>query len=154
TNVTINPVPVQPGGSNDQNFTAGDTVDSLIINIAAGAQVNWYVMNDEDEFVSISSDTQLTDGTTYYVTQTVEGCESEPNAITAHEELGTASFSIKKLMIYPNPANDIITVSADEPLTGITVLNLLGQKIMQQSTTANTIEINISALPQGNYMLQ
>lgn len=154
THVTINPVPASPGGGSDQNFTTGETVASLMIEIMVGAEINWYVMNEEEELVSISSEAELTDGTTYYVTQTTEGCESEPHAITAHEELGLESFATQNLTVHPNPANSIITVSAGEVITDITFFNLLGQKVLQQTSAANAAEINISALPQGNYILQ
>jgi hypothetical protein len=56
-------------------------------------------------------------------------------------------------MVYPNPASDILNVSNDEAISRVIVTNLLGQTVMNVEGSSNTMQINVSQLPQGNYVL-
>lgn len=154
TNVTINALPGSPSGSENQEFTTGETVADLIIGVAVGAEVNWYIMNEEEVLVSISNETELVDGMTYYVSQTIEGCESTTRGITVEEILGTVKFDKGVFSVHPNPAETNITISANENIAEINIYTLLGQKVLSQKTNGLTAEINISALAKGNYILQ
>jgi hypothetical protein len=151
--VALLPAPNPPGGNATQQFEAGDGVDDLLISVLIGAEIQWYVMED-GELEEIGMDHLLQDGETYYVTQTVEGCESEPLAITVDEVLGTPTFSLKNLAVYPNPVTDIVNVSYNEPITEVNVINMLGQVVISQKVNAEKIEINTSKLQSGSYILK
>src|SRR5690606_5975028 len=99
-----NDAPNAPTGNATQEFTAGQTVADLEIVLATGAEANWYIMNDEEEFVSIPDTTELVDGTMYYVRQTLNGCESLSYiTIIAEEALSTIQFEKNGFSVYPNP---------------------------------------------------
>lgn len=151
--VALLPAPAAPGGAEIQQFEAGETVSDLAISIIVGATVKWYVM-DGDDLEQIEPNTELVDGMTYYVTQTVEGCESEPHAITADEILGTPTFSLKNLAVYPNPVADALTVSYNEAITQVTVINMLGQIVISQKANADKVEVDTSKLQNGSYILK
>jgi hypothetical protein len=53
--------------------------------------------------------------------------------------------------IYPNPANDRITISGIDKHTPYTIYSLMGNKITEGTTSA---DIDISTLPAGNYILR
>ncbi|AWH86781.1 hypothetical protein HYN59_17420 [Flavobacterium album] len=152
--VTVHPTPELPGGMDFQDFTAGETIADLEITTESGATVTWYMMNDAFELVEVGTDTPLEDGTVYYVTQSVGNCESMSLSIEANELLATASFGLKNLMVYPNPANDILNISNDGIISRITITNLLGQKVMDIDGNSNDLKVNVSALAQGSYILQ
>ncbi len=62
-----------------------------------------------------------------------------------------------KLNIYPNPANNTITVDVTDDMKGatVTLLNSIGQVAAQyKGITANKYTLDISALPVGIYMLE
>ncbi|KAF2515841.1 T9SS type A sorting domain-containing protein [Flavobacterium salilacus subsp. salilacus] len=152
-NVTLNATPDAPEGNAVQAFDAGDTVATLTIAVDESAVVNWYVMNEAEELVSIDAATVLVDGETYYVTQTLENCESETLAITVDEALSTAVFGTTTLKVYPNPANSVITVTNKGIIENIEVANLLGQKVVSQKVNAESTQLDVSALAAGTYIL-
>src|SRR5690606_973471 len=66
--------------------------------------------------------------------------------------LGTSDNAVKSsLKVYPNPATDIVTVSADRKIENITVIDMSGKKV--QSFKADK-QINVSSLAKGTYILQ
>ncbi|MEL1245272.1 ice-binding family protein [Flavobacterium sp. DGU11] len=148
--VTINAIPVMPTGNSIQDFNTGETVGALEV---SGSNVVWYIMTD-GELVSIPTSTVLTDGETYYASQMANGCESDYFEVTANELLGTVSFDLKKIIVYPNPVTDMLTVSGDVTITNVAVFNLLGQQVLQQSSTENTVKVNVENLAAGTYLLQ
>ena len=66
-------------------------------------------------------------------------------------------FSNNNIVIFPNPANNLLNIQTDKNIEGatISILNSLGQKVLE--TKANNDfknMINISALPSGVYQLR
>ena len=65
------------------------------------------------------------------------------------------------LVVYPNPANGVLTVSVrlpqcDSPTTGQTeyqISNLMGQTLLQCRISSETQQIDISTLPAGMYFI-
>ena len=152
--VTVNPIPDAPTGSEMQDFTEGETIADLDIALAEGGEAHWFIMNESNEYVSVSAETALVDDMTYYVSQSVGGCESGYHAITANEVLGTTSFGLDGLAVYPNPATDIITIANKGIVSDVSVTNLLGQMVMSQKSDATTVQLNISKLAAGTYILK
>lgn len=66
--------------------------------------------------------------------------------------LGTNSYSKNNLKVnlFPNPANEIVTIEMDSELKWVEVYNLQGQKV--KSSTSNTI--SVSDLTIGIYMIR
>ncbi len=151
--VTVNAIPEAPEGDAIQEFDAGDTVATLTVSVDESAVVNWYVMNDDEELVSVDATTVLVDGETYYVTQTLGNCESETLAITANEILNTVVFETSSLKVYPNPANAIITVTNNTAIESIEIANLLGQKVLSQKANTESTQVDVSGLAAGTYIL-
>jgi hypothetical protein len=153
TVVTLLPAPAAPAGDDTQDFDTGDTVADLVVTSADGATVNWYVMDGED-MEPVATTTVLVDGTDYYATQTLGGCESATFKVTVNEILGTPSFDLASLSVYPNPVTDMLTVSNKDSMTEITIINLLGQTVISQKSNSDKVEINTSRLQSGSYILR
>ena len=151
--VTVNPVPAEPVGDEQQEFTAGETIADLEVDFIEGASVQWFML-DEDVWIEVNPADALVDGGVYYVTQTIDDCTSDYLTITVDEVLGTDSFDRAHLSIYPNPASEMINVSYNAMLDKLVVNNLLGQEVMRQPVTGNAAEVNLSRLSQGTYLLQ
>ena len=152
-NVTVNATPDTPEGDAIQEFDTGDTVATLTVSVDESAVVNWYVMNDDEELVSVDATTVLVDGETYYVTQTLGNCESETLAITVNEILNTVVFETSSLKVYPNPANAIITVTNNTAIESIEIANLLGQKVLSKRANTESTQVDVSGLAAGTYIL-
>lgn len=66
--------------------------------------------------------------------------------------LGTSDNALKaNLKVYPNPATDVVNISADKKIENITVIDMTGKKV-QSFKSGN--QINVSSLAKGTYMLQ
>lgn len=71
--VAVNPTPSAPTGASNQSFCAG--IDPLISELTInGTDIAWYNAATGGSLLSVSS--SLVNGTTYYASQTVNGCES------------------------------------------------------------------------------
>ncbi|MEK7225419.1 MAG: T9SS type A sorting domain-containing protein, partial [Bacteroidota bacterium] len=60
-----------------------------------------------------------------------------------------------KLAVYPNPVQDQLTVSnlKAEDFDKITVYNMQGAVILQQTAKGNAARLDVSSLPDGVYLL-
>ena len=79
---------------------------------------------------------------------------SAANVTSLYQELGYLSTndfnSFSDFSIYPNPANDFISVKSNENIESLEILSLEGRKIK----SANASTIDISNLSTGIYLLQ
>lgn len=66
---------------------------------------------------------------------------------------GTFTLQTEPLSIYPNPANDYITINTEETGKDITITDLSGRVVMTANTIAGTTTLNVSQLPTGTYMV-
>ncbi len=53
--------------------------------------------------------------------------------------------------IYPNPANDLLIINSAISMNQITIINNLGQVVMNVEPNTDTYQINTSTLPEGIY---
>lgn len=86
-----------PTGPATQTFIAGATLSDLVV---TGQNLSWYIKDANGDLNSISVNTALVDATTYYVTQTLNGCESIPLEITVSQDC-------------PAPSNVQVTAASD-----------------------------------------
>ena len=64
--------------------------------------------------------------------------------------LGVADNIIDGFSMYPNPAQDVLHITTDNPLQSVRIYNMLGQEVIR--TTKATIDV--SKLTAGSYMLK
>lgn len=141
-------------------FEEGDTLADIPVE---GENIEWYdnpgeptgPPNGMDGDEPLPMNTLLVDGTTYYAAQTVWGIESlERTPVTVHSTLGTEDTVFKGLMTYPNPVSDILTIKNNNAVDSITVYNSLGQKVAETSLAATEVQISLSGLADGIYMVK
>ena len=74
-------------------------------------------------------------------------------SITYSNSLLVSKGSNSNISIYPNPVNNNLTVAG---LTGKSILkitNTIGQKVLEQNTGANSLNLDITGLKSGTYIL-
>ncbi len=59
-----------------------------------------------------------------------------------------------KTDIYPNPANNILTIKAEENIEHITIYNVLSVKVMEMAVNNKEAVIDLSELKAGAYMIE
>lgn len=57
----------------------------------------------------------------------------------------------KSLVIFPNPGKGIFKISIDEPIHSVTIVNMLGEKIVELKDLNNVAEVNLSQEKKGMY---
>jgi hypothetical protein len=67
--------------------------------------------------------------------------------------LSTDDNQISGFSMTPNPANEIVTVSAQNQIQNVALYNILGQKVLEVNPNAFTQEINIATLKAGVYIV-
>ncbi|MEZ4938614.1 MAG: gliding motility-associated C-terminal domain-containing protein [Crocinitomicaceae bacterium] len=87
TTVTINDgfTPIAPTAGTDNSYCNGDALSDLTATAGSGGTLNWY--SDAGLTANIGTGTSLTPGSTigttiYYVTETLNGCESPASTVT------------------------------------------------------------------------
>jgi len=74
--------------------------------------------------------------------------------ITWDSELAVKEHTAASIRFYPNPVTDVLTLSAAQELSAVSIYNLLGQKVLETAPGATHAQIDMTALPTGSYMVK
>ncbi len=70
--------------------------------------------------------------------------------------LSSGDFELNdRIIVYPNPFTNQLTIESKEPIHKVEIFNLLGQKVKNivfNNPTKNSVNIELSDLAQGNYI--
>jgi len=156
--VTILEIPESPTGAANQSFTVNNIGEATIADLVMDQEnIIWYIsledaMSGNDP---LAAEMPLENGQTYYaVLMNTNGCSSVPTAVTVDITLSTDEFDTSGLKYYPNPTSDILTVTYKNSIDRVTVYNLIGQRVMTHEANSKEVQLNMSALANGNYMLE
>jgi hypothetical protein len=68
--------------------------------------------------------------------------------------LSTTSFNVAEVKMYPNPATDIVTISAVNVIDSVSIYSVLGQEIKQVQPNTNAVSVDVSDLQAGIYVVK
>lgn len=68
--------------------------------------------------------------------------------------VGIADNNFEGFKFYPNPAQDVLNLSANNTIESVSIFSILGQKVMENSINQNDATINVANLSQGVYILK
>ncbi len=76
--------------------------------------------------------------------------------VNASSQLGIDDVvSDKKILVFPNPALDLVTISLDDTIERISVIDYTGRIVRTHSyNDGNQVEMNLDGLSAGNYLLK
>lgn len=73
---------------------------------------------------------------------------------SADQSLSRTAKSINSFSVYPNPATDIVRVSADESIDTVEVFDLLGKRVLAKTPKNKNFNLNVSNLRKGVYIVK
>jgi len=151
--ITVNQRPNSPVGNTQQSFVDAAEISNLVMN---EPNVVWYAtyhdaMVDNNK---LAGNMPLVNGTTYYgVIIGSNGCPSLPTTVSVNITLGTNDFDLANLNYYPNPVQDLLTITYSEEITNVQVFDLNGRILINQKFNKKTISLDFSSLKSGMYIL-
>jgi hypothetical protein len=72
---------------------------------------------------------------------------------TVDTTLGSNSFDTTNFVAYPNPVKDILNLSYKSAISNVKVINLLGQEVVNAKANTNDVQVDMSALNAGVYIV-
>ncbi len=80
----------------------------------------------------------------------------ESAAYVAHFQntVGVDDQQLSMVTVFPNPANDKLTVEASKVIKQCDVFSVTGALVVTQQGDRDSMEINVSMLPAGFYMIR
>lgn len=133
----------------------GETIqyDESYITVAdldvTGESLTWY--SDQELTTEIPDTTTLVDGTTYYVTSTIDGCESEALAILFDEEQASnKDWMFSQMKVYPNPTKSFLTIDGVNEFTSAHLYDIAGKHIFSSSENS----FSVAHIQSGIYLLE
>jgi hypothetical protein len=115
------------------------------------------------QYVDTYPSTLVTGNFKYFVTSLYKNsadntilCESSSDTIqVVFPAVGMNELTNGQIMIYPNPATEVVNVKSDFNITGIDVINYVGQMIYtNKDVAAKTAKINVTAYKPGVYFVK
>lgn len=68
--------------------------------------------------------------------------------------VGVGENSFEGFKFYPNPAQEVLNISANSTIESVSMFSLLGQKVFETSVNQNETSINIASLTPGVYLMK
>ncbi len=140
--IIVKPIPPKPIIiiTNNSPFTLMSTSDIgnqwyLNDNPISGATEQTYIVNENGN---------------YFTIVTIDGCSSLPSNQITINNVGINDYTNDEILIYPNPAQDIIYIQSPNPINEVMIINNLGQIVAHYSDTGI---INIGQLANGVYQI-
>ncbi|MBK9317438.1 MAG: T9SS type A sorting domain-containing protein [Bacteroidetes bacterium] len=59
-----------------------------------------------------------------------------------------------EIFVYPNPAQDAVTISSNKEMISIQIYNALGEKILDIPSFQKSHSLDLSEIPAGVYMIE
>jgi hypothetical protein len=142
-----------PSGNATQYYNAGQTLANLVV---GGLNIRWYSSSIGVPTSLMPIGTLLTNNTTYYASQTIDGVESRNIlAVTAIlSNLANTDFNKIDFKFSPNPVVDFLNIQSKEIIKNISISNVLGQEVFNQNFNNLEMKVDLSNLVSGNYFMK
>ena len=87
------------------------------------------------------------------ITGNAGDCISEP-AVKSACTVSLDEQDNAVLVVFPNPVKDILTLNYTKNIQYVSVINMLGQTLSTKTADAPAVQLDMSALPAGTYMVK
>jgi hypothetical protein len=151
--VTINPLP-QASGIN--YVRSGNTYSFGASGAMYVDHYKWYFGDGTTDTSAAPVHTYSTGGSYSVKLVLYNDCGTDTVGLGVPNKVININNGSGQLSIYPNPANNTITISSENAeLKEIVIVNTVGSVVHSQNAdNSKSITIDISQLPQGQYILR
>lgn len=152
--MTINPLPSATG----IDYTRAGT--SYLFDVAGGKNINsymWFFGDGDTSSLAAPLHTYKTGDIRTVEVVLYNNCGTDTVTWTIPTGIGSLSQQNGVIKIYPNPANNVVTLTTDNnavDLKEIQVINTIGVQVFKANVTGNIAEIKVSQFPAGHYILR
>jgi len=146
--IDVNITPL-PEGDSVQGFDLGDTLADFDI---TGENLTWY--QDENGTIEIPDTTPIVEGVTYYVSQTIDDCESELLGVMGQLNLSIGDQVFSSFKYYPNPFVNEIQLSNTTAIEKVSIYSVTGQLINSFEASEREVKLPLHDLAKGIYLLK
>ena len=74
--------------------------------------------------------------------------------IIIQNSLSIKDISHEEVLIYPNPAQNILNISHNNIISNVSIYNIVGQKVIDKNFNVSKVQMDLSALPIGTYLVK
>lgn len=127
--------------------------NDLEVALGTGQTVEWYL---DGVLISGQTGATLTPTTNGdYTAIIVDGiCSSEESATFVVDFVNLSSFDVSSVLIYPNPANDVLHISSPQKERNTIAVTDLNGRIVYENNFEKSLTINVSAFDAGVYFVR
>ncbi|AZA80430.1 hypothetical protein C1637_23155 [Chryseobacterium lactis] len=132
-----------------QGVTIWNMPNLTSVNLRNGSIEDFIDFTNNNSNLSVCvDDAQLNDMQTMYPDITfTTNCDATLRA-------KTSKIRAKQIQVFPNPAKDILQVSADTPIKNIKLIDMQQRVIFDENFNRNMIKIDVSGHPSGAYLMK
>ncbi|RYY72065.1 MAG: T9SS type A sorting domain-containing protein [Chitinophagaceae bacterium] len=69
-------------------------------------------------------------------------------------ELSNGEFDNSKFTLYPNPVKNVLNLSYNQNISGVSVFNILGQKVYENTFNSNSAQVDMAGFATGSYIVK
>ena len=136
-----------------------NTANEWEVRYRQATESDWSVYNTTSTTITLEDLVPDTDYEAYVVAHCTNSMTSEPsNTVTFHTEIcGIQDYLEHNLILYPNPATELVSVETTDAsirITGVEVYNVYGQLLNAIVSEENPMRINVSGLSDGMYFVR
>ena len=137
------------------------TVTATVTNAGSSYNIEWYNRGIQFATTTVPSVTYTKPAgidtiTARVVSTATYGCydsiTSSPAIVTVNTE-GINTVFASTLYVYPNPANSMLNITGSN-ITSVAITNLIGQVLYSQQYNSPQVQVDVSTLPTGMYLIR
>ena len=111
--------------------------------------------------VSVQGASDLDPPAHYHVSDLVFDSDAFSYNLDGQNTIGLLEENVSEIRMFPNPATDMVNISIelnDASNTSVSVINMVGQVVISNDfgmlNGSNRLELNVSSLPAGMYIVE
>lgn len=136
-------------------FSLGADISTMITPVALtgpsgnGFSYTWAPVSSSNQSIQVS-----TSGTYSLTVNNGQGCVYTDVIVVNILPTATQESSVGTVNVYPNPANEMVTVQSSSAISQVNFYDLDGRLVATHACNSKSIEIDIAELPAGCYILE